>query len=108
MDLLRMVSKYDNFEDYFGSRWNCYLSDIIATIPIPLKFAKDQFESGIAVRLLNEFAADPYPYLDEATRKKWTPCIRPSIFSKADDNTGTRSGVPSILFLRPEDVFLLW
>jgi hypothetical protein len=35
-----------------------------------LTFAKDQFESRVAARLLNEFAADPYPFLDETIRKK--------------------------------------
>jgi hypothetical protein len=63
---------YDDFEDYFGPRWNCYLSDIIATIPVPLVFAKGQFEGDVAARLLGEFAADPYPYLDEAAKKKMT------------------------------------
>src|SRR5208282_2471989 len=53
---------YDDFEDYLGPRWHCYLGDIIATIPVPLVFAKGQFESGVAARLLNEFATDPYPY----------------------------------------------
>jgi hypothetical protein len=61
---------YDDFEDYFGPRWNCYLSDIIATIPMPLRFAKGDFESGLAARLLNEYGADPYPYLDDAAKKK--------------------------------------
>jgi hypothetical protein len=61
---------YDDFEDYLGPRWHCYLGDIIATIPVPLMFAKGQFESGVAARLLNEFASDPYPYLDEAAKKK--------------------------------------
>jgi hypothetical protein len=55
-----------------GPRWNCYLRDIIATILIPLTFAKDQFESGVAAKLLNEFAANPYPYLGGAARKKMT------------------------------------
>ncbi len=54
---------YDDFEDYLGPRWHCYLGDIIATIPVPLVFVKGQFESGVAARLLKEFAADPYPYL---------------------------------------------
>jgi hypothetical protein len=40
------------------------------TVPIPLAFAQGQFESGIAAKVLNEFAAEPYPYLDEAARKK--------------------------------------
>jgi hypothetical protein len=63
---------YDDFEDYLGPRWHCYLGDIIATIPVPLVFAKGQFENGVAAKLLNEFAADPYPYLDEAAKKKMT------------------------------------
>ncbi len=61
---------YDDFEDYLGPRWHCYLGDIIATIPVPLVFVKGQFESGVAARLLKEFAADPYPYLDEAGNTK--------------------------------------
>jgi hypothetical protein len=61
---------YDDFEDYLGPRWHCYLSDIIATIPMPLRFARGDFESGLAARLLSEYAADPYPYLDEAAKKK--------------------------------------
>jgi hypothetical protein len=35
-----------------------------------LVFAKGQFESGVAAKLLIQFAADPYPFLDEAARKK--------------------------------------
>jgi hypothetical protein len=61
---------YDDFEDYLGPRWHCYLGDIIATIPVALVFAKGEFESGVATKRLNAYAADPYPYLDEATRKK--------------------------------------
>jgi hypothetical protein len=60
---------YD-FEDYLGPRWHCYLGEIIATIPAPLVFAKGQFESGLAAKRLNAFAADSYPFLDEAARKK--------------------------------------
>ncbi|HEX3718584.1 MAG TPA: hypothetical protein VH595_11505 [Verrucomicrobiae bacterium] len=61
---------FDDFEDYFGARWHYFLGGIIATIPVPFVFVKGQFESGIAAKLLNEFAANPYPYLDEAARKK--------------------------------------
>jgi hypothetical protein len=39
---------------------------------VPLVFAKGQFESGVAAKLLNEFAEDPYPYLDETAKKKMT------------------------------------
>ncbi len=61
---------YGDFADYFGARWHYYLGDIIASIPVPLLFAKDQFENGAAARLLNEFAANPYSYLDETARRK--------------------------------------
>ena len=65
-----MSDGHDDFEDYLGPRWHCYLGDIIAKIPVPLLFAKGEFESGLAAKRLNEYVADPYPYLDEAARKK--------------------------------------
>jgi hypothetical protein len=61
---------YDDFEDYLGPRWHCYLGDIIATIPVPLLFGKGELESGLAAKRLNEFVANPYPYLDETAKKK--------------------------------------
>jgi hypothetical protein len=33
-------------------------------------FGKGQFESGVAARVLREFAQDPFPYLDEAEKKE--------------------------------------
>jgi hypothetical protein len=59
-----------DFADYFGSRWHYYLGAIIAAIPVPLVFGKGQFESGVAAKVLREFAQDPFPYLDEAEKKK--------------------------------------
>jgi len=32
-------------------------------------FGKGQFESGVAAKVLREFAQDPFPYLDEAGKK---------------------------------------
>ena len=61
---------YGDFSDYFGPRWNYYLRDIIASIPVPMVFAKGQFKSGVAAKLLNDFTEDPFPYLDEKTKKK--------------------------------------
>jgi hypothetical protein len=61
---------FEDFEDFLGPRWHCYLSDIIATIPMPFRFAKGEFESGIAAIRLREFAIDPYPYLDDTAKKK--------------------------------------
>jgi len=55
---------YEDFADYFGPRWNYYLGDIIAAIPVPMKFKKGDFQSGLAVKILNDFAENPFPYLD--------------------------------------------
>jgi len=64
--------EYGDFADYFGSRWHYYLGAIIATIPLPFVFAKDQFRSGLATKVLLDYAEDPYPYLDDAAKKKMT------------------------------------
>ena len=61
---------YGDFANYFGPRWNYYIGDLIAAIPVPMKFAKGDFERGIAVKILNDFAETPFPYLDEETKKK--------------------------------------
>jgi hypothetical protein len=61
---------YGDFANYFGPRWNYYIGDIIAAIPVPMVFAKADFERGIAVKILNDFAENPFPYLDEETKKK--------------------------------------
>jgi hypothetical protein len=63
---------YGDFADYFGPRWHYYLGAIIAQIPIPFKFGKGDFEKGIAVRILSEYAENPNGYLDEAGKKKLT------------------------------------
>jgi hypothetical protein len=44
--------------------------DVIAAIPVPMVFAKRDFERGIAAKILNDFAENPAPYLDEETKKK--------------------------------------
>lgn len=61
---------YGLFADIFGPRWNYYLRDIVASIPIPLVFGKGSFESGVAAKMLAEYAADPFPYLGPETKKK--------------------------------------
>jgi hypothetical protein len=33
-------------------------------------FAIGQFESGVATKVLRDFAEDPFPYIDEATKRK--------------------------------------
>jgi hypothetical protein len=61
---------YNDFANYFGPRWNYYLGDLIASIPVPMVFGKGDFMSGVAIKILNDFAENPFPYLDEETKKK--------------------------------------
>ena len=61
---------YGDFANFFGPRWNYYLGDLIAAIPVPMVFAKGDFECGIAAKILDDFAENPIPYLDEETKKK--------------------------------------
>jgi hypothetical protein len=61
---------YGDFADYFGPRWNYYIGDIIAVIPVPMKFGKGDFERGVAATILNDYAENPGPYLDEETDKQ--------------------------------------
>jgi hypothetical protein len=62
--------EYGDFADFLGPRWNYYLGDLIAAIPVPMVFAKGNFECGVAAKILNDFAENPIPYLDEKTQKK--------------------------------------
>lgn len=61
---------HGDFANFFGPRWNYYLGDLIAAIPVPMVFAKGDFERGIAEKILNDFADNPVPYLDEEAKKK--------------------------------------
>ncbi len=63
---------YGDFADYFGPRWHHYIGQIIAAIPVPLMFGKGEFESGVATKVLMDFAQDPFPYLDPEVRAKMT------------------------------------
>ena len=73
---LKMAADMLHFQDYgdfanlFGPRWSYYLGDLIAAIPVPMVFAKRDFERGIAAKILNDFAENPVPYLDEEAKKK--------------------------------------
>jgi len=64
--------EYGDFADYFGPRWHYYLGDIIASIPVPWKFAKGDFESGLAAKVLRGFAADPFPVLSKEEKAQMT------------------------------------
>ena len=39
-------------------------------------FGKGSFESGVASKMLAEYAADPFPYLGPETKKKMTEAYR--------------------------------
>jgi hypothetical protein len=64
--------EYGDFADYFGPRWHYYIGDIIASIPVPWKFAKGDFESGLVAKVLSTFAADPLPFLSNEDKAKMT------------------------------------
>ena len=42
---------------------------VVAGCPVPLVFGEGRFESGVAAKVLREFAQDPFSYLDEAGEK---------------------------------------
>jgi hypothetical protein len=73
---LRMAAAMLDFRDYglfadcFGPRWNYYLRDIIASIPIPLRFGKGEFESGMAAKRLALYVADPLAFLEAESKQK--------------------------------------
>jgi hypothetical protein len=64
--------EYGDFADYFGPRWHFYLGDIIASIPVPWKFAKGDFESGLAAKVLRGFVEDPFPVLSKEENARMT------------------------------------
>ena len=61
---------YGDFADYFGPRWNYYIGDIIAAIPVPMLFGKGDFKRGIAAKILNDYAENPAPYLSDELQEK--------------------------------------
>jgi len=62
--------EYGDFADYFGPRWHYYLGEIIAGIPVPFEFDKGDFERGMAVKILGDYAENPFPYLDAEMKKQ--------------------------------------
>jgi hypothetical protein len=67
---------YSLFADCFGPRWNYYLRDVIASIPIPLRFEKNDFETGVAAKRLALYAEDLLPFLDSEQKKKMAAAQR--------------------------------
>ncbi len=79
--------EYGDFADYFGRRWHFYLSDIIASIPVPWRFAKGDFESGLAAKVLRGFAEDLFAVLSKEEKAQMTAahsiCRNRAIFLKS-------------------------
>jgi hypothetical protein len=67
--MLRLTD-YGDFADYFGSRWNYYLKNTIAWVPIPFHFTREQFDSGYAAQLLAGYALNPKVFLEEKGKTK--------------------------------------
>ena len=63
-------TEYGDFADYFGPQWNYWLKNDIAWIPIPCRFAKGDFESGLAAQVLARYAPEPKLYLDDRGKAK--------------------------------------
>ncbi len=63
------LQDYGDFADYFGPRWNYYIGDIIAAIPVPTEFKQGWFEMGIAADVLNIYAENPAQYADDDRKK---------------------------------------
>jgi hypothetical protein len=77
-------AEYGDFADYFGPRWNYYLGDIIAGIPVPFEFRKDDFQRGFAAKILADYAENPFPYLDEE-KKKQMAAVNSALLEKFSD-----------------------
>jgi hypothetical protein len=67
--MLRLAD-YGDFADYFGPQWNYYLKNTFAWIPLPVRFAKGDYESGVAAQVLARYAENPKLYLDDAGKAK--------------------------------------
>jgi hypothetical protein len=61
---------YGDFADYFGPRWHFRLKNIIRWVPMPFRFLKGDFESGLALRTLRAYAQAPKLCLDEREQAK--------------------------------------
>ena len=61
---------YGDFAGYLGRRWNYYLGDLIAAIPMPMRFGKGDFKRGIAAKILNDYAENPEAYLSPGEAKE--------------------------------------
>ena len=61
---------YEDFAEFFGPRWHYLLKNVIAWVPIPFRFHKDDFGSGMSARVLLAYAQAPKQFLDERGKNK--------------------------------------
>jgi len=83
---------YGDFADYFGPRWNYYIKDSLAWIPMPFRFLKGAFESGLATQLLGHYALNPAAYLDDRGKEKLGDVSR-ALWRRFDETLGESCGV---------------
>jgi hypothetical protein len=60
--------EYGDFADYLGPRWHFYMGDIIASIPVPWKFAESVFQKCKGFCFL---AKGPMARHNEGASPKW-------------------------------------
>lgn len=82
--------EYGDFAEYLGPRWNYYIKDSLAWIPMPFRFLKGAFESGIAGKLLARYAANPEAFLDDREREKLGDVSR-ALWRRFDETLGESS-----------------
>ena len=61
---------YGDFAEYFGARWHYRLKNVIAWVPMPFRFQKGDFASGLAGRVLKAYAVNPKEYLEDHEKTK--------------------------------------
>ena len=83
--------EYGDFADYFGPRWNFYLRNSIAWIPMPFRFLKGAFESGLAGSMLAQYAGNPAAYLDDRGKAKLGDVSR-ELWRRFTEGMGEGSG----------------
>jgi hypothetical protein len=84
--------EYGDFADYFGPRWNYYIKHSLAWIPMPFRFLKGAFESGIAGQLLAHYAANPAAFLDDRGKEKLGYVSR-ALWRRFNETLGESYGV---------------
>ena len=84
--------EYGDFAEYFGPRWNFYLKDSIRWIPMPFRFLKGAFESGLAGAMLANYAGNPAAFLDDRGKAKLGDVSR-ELWRKFTEEMGEGSGI---------------